>query len=456
MWMCRGGYGAMERIFGTDGVRGLANRTLDCSLAYRLGQAGAYVLNRSKGERIKILIGRDTRISGDMLEAALIAGICSVGADVVSVGVIPTPAIAHLVRHYKMDAGVMISASHNSMEYNGIKFFDNNGYKLPDEVEDKIEQIIRDGSTHIEFPVGKHVGRRLYYKDAAKDYTEFLKGTIDTRLDGLKVALDCANGAAYAIAPSVFKELGAEIFVINDKPNGVNINDNCGSTHPQGLQQYVVDMGADVGLAFDGDADRLIAVDELGNMVDGDQIMTICGLDLKRRGMLNKDTVVATVMSNLGLDKALNRHECNVVKTKVGDRYVLESMLKEDYNFGGEQSGHIIFLDYNTTGDGSVTALQLVSIMKKRQKSLSSLASVMKRLPQVLVNVEVDDVTKHSYIDNANIQSAIKDIETKLDGNGRVLVRPSGTEPLIRIMIEGEDHEEIEEYANNLAVLFKK
>lgn len=446
----------MERIFGTDGVRGLANRTLDCSLAYRLGQAGAYVLNRSKGERIKILIGRDTRISGDMLEAALIAGICSVGADVVSVGVIPTPAIAHLVRHYKMDAGVMISASHNSMEYNGIKFFDNNGYKLPDEVEDKIEQIIRDGSTHIEFPVGKHVGRRLYYKDAAKDYTEFLKGTIDTRLDGLKVALDCANGAAYAIAPSVFKELGAEIFVINDKPNGVNINDNCGSTHPQGLQQYVVDMGADVGLAFDGDADRLIAVDELGNMVDGDQIMTICGLDLKRRGMLNKDTVVATVMSNLGLDKALNRHECNVVKTKVGDRYVLESMLKEDYNFGGEQSGHIIFLDYNTTGDGSVTALQLVSIMKKRQKSLSSLASVMKRLPQVLVNVEVDDVTKHSYIDNANIQSAIKDIETKLDGNGRVLVRPSGTEPLIRIMIEGEDHEEIEEYANNLAVLFKK
>lgn len=456
MWMCRGGYEVMKRLFGTDGVRGLANKTLDCGLAYRLGQAGAYVLNRSKGDRIKILIGKDTRISGDMLEAALIAGMCSVGADVVPIGIIPTPAIAHLVRCYEMDAGVMISASHNPMEYNGIKFFDKNGYKLPDEVEDEIEGLIKDGLADIELPMGENVGRRLEYKNAVKDYIEFLKNTIDTRLDGLKVALDCANGAAYVVAPTVFRELGAEVFIINDTPNGVNINANCGSTHPERLQEYVLEVGADVGLAFDGDADRLIAVDEQGSIVDGDHIMAICGLDLKQRGMLSKNTVVATVMSNLGLDIALNKNGCSVVKTKVGDRYVLESMLKEGYNFGGEQSGHIIFFDHNTTGDGCVTALQLVSIMQKRQQKLSTLANAMKKLPQVLVNVEADEDMKHNYINDNSIQSAIREIEEKLKGNGRVLVRPSGTEPLIRIMIEGENHDEIEKYANSLATLFKK
>lgn len=445
----------MGRIFGTDGVRGLANSTLDCELAYKLGQAGAFVLNHDKQDRIKILIGKDTRISGDMLEAALVAGICSVGADAVEVGVVPTPAIAYLVRHYDATAGVVISASHNSMEYNGIKFFDGNGYKLPDELEDEIEALIYEETDHIKLPVGDGVGRKIFCQNAARDYIDFVKSTTDISFEGLKIALDCANGAAYEVVPKLFKELGAEVFVINNHPDGTNINGNCGSVHPEMLREFVLDVGADIGLAFDGDADRLIAVDELGNIVDGDQIMAICGLDLKERGALKQNTVVATVMSNLGLDIAFDGAGCNVIKTKVGDRYVLEKMLEDGYNFGGEQSGHIIFLDHNTTGDGALTAVQLVSVLQRKQKSLSELATAMERLPQVLVNVNVDEKTKKIYSDNAHIKSAVKEIESKLNGKGRVLIRPSGTEPLIRIMIEGEDQEEIDTYANSLAELFQ-
>lgn len=444
------------RMFGTDGVRGVANRDLDCHLAFKLGQAGAYVLSKGK-KRPKILIGKDTRLSGDMLEAALIAGICSAGADALVVGVMPTAAIAYLTRHYEVDAGVVISASHNPMEYNGIKFFDGNGYKLPDKMEDEIEAIIKgQEQVDIPVPVGDEIGRKVPVPNALQDYVNFLKGTIDVDLSGLKLAVDCANGAAYKVAPIVFSQLGAEVKVINDNPNGVNINYNCGSTHPEGLQRFVIEAGADVGLAFDGDADRLIAVDEKGQLVDGDQIMVICALDMKERGVLKRNTVVATVMSNIGFDIALKKAGCNFIKTKVGDRYVLEEMLQGGYNIGGEQSGHIIFLDYSTTGDGILTALQLLSVMKRNNRRMSELASVMQRFPQVLVNAKVSPEKKDSYMDDPIISEEISRIEAKFKGAGRVLIRPSGTEPLIRVMIEGADHKEIEDSASRLARLIEE
>jgi len=444
------------RMFGTDGVRGVANRDLDCHLAFKLGQAGAYVLSKGK-KRPKILIGKDTRLSGDMLEAALIAGICSAGADALVVGVMPTAAIAYLTRHYEVDAGVVISASHNPMEYNGIKFFDGNGYKLPDKMEDEIEAIIKgQEQVDIPAPVGDEIGRKVPVPNALQDYVNFLKGTIDVDLSGLKLAVDCANGAAYKVAPMVFSQLGAEVKVINDNPNGVNINYNCGSTHPEGLQRFVIEAGADVGLAFDGDADRLIAVDEKGQLVDGDQIMVICALDMKERGVLKHNTVVATVMSNIGFDIALKKAGCNFIKTKVGDRYVLEEMLQGGYNIGGEQSGHIIFLDYSTTGDGILTALQLLSVMKRNNRRMSELASVMQRFPQVLVNAKVSPEKKDSYMDDPIISEEISRIEAKFKGAGRVLIRPSGTEPLIRVMIEGADHKEIEDSASRLARLIEE
>ncbi|MFS8500841.1 MAG: phosphoglucosamine mutase [Caldicoprobacter sp.] len=446
----------MARMFGTDGVRGVANRDLDCHLAFKLGQAGAYVLSKGK-KRPKILIGKDTRLSGDMLEAALIAGICSAGADALVVGVMPTAAIAYLTRHYEVDAGVVISASHNPMEYNGIKFFDGNGYKLPDKMEDEIEAIIKgQEQVDIPAPVGDEIGRKVPVPNALQDYVNFLKGTIDVDLSGLKLAVDCANGAAYKVAPMVFSQLGAEVKVINDNPNGVNINYNCGSTHPEGLQRFVIEAGADVGLAFDGDADRLIAVDEKGQLVDGDQIMVICALDMKERGVLKHNTVVATVMSNIGFDIALKKAGCNFIKTKVGDRYVLEEMLQGGYNIGGEQSGHIIFLDYSTTGDGILTALQLLSVMKRNNRRMSELASVMQRFPQVLVNAKVSPEKKDSYMDDPIISEEISRIEAKFKGAGRVLIRPSGTEPLIRVMIEGADHKEIEDSASRLARLIEE
>ncbi len=445
----------MGRLFGTDGVRGLANKDLDCKLAFKLGQASAYILTMAK-HKPRILVGRDTRLSGDMLEAALIAGICSVGAEALVVGVIPTPAVAYLTRYYRADAGVVISASHNSMEYNGIKFFNSQGYKLPDELEDRIERIILEDAEEMPAPTGLDVGRMVRIKNAANEYIEFLKSTIDVKLDGLKVAVDCANGAAYQVAPEVLTQLGAEVCVIYNIPDGTNINSLCGSTYPDRLQSYVLETGADVGLAFDGDADRLIAVDEHGQLVDGDHILAICGLDMKKRGLLKHNTVVGTVMSNLGLEITLKKQNCQLVKTKVGDRYVLEKMLQGGYNLGGEQSGHIIFLDYNTTGDGILTALQLLSVLKRENKKLSQLANVMEKFPQVLVNARVNESKKNDYKQDPVIQQEIKKIEDMFKEKGRVLVRPSGTEPLVRVMIEGEDQREIEEHAVMLARLIEE
>ena len=442
----------MSRMFGTDGVRGIANTELTADLAYALGRAGAFVLTEGT-HKPKILVAKDTRISGDMLEAALVAGILSVGAEAVILGVVPTPAVAHLTRKYNADAGVMISASHNPVEYNGIKFFDGRGYKLSDELEDQIQAVIEGNFADVPSPVGGAVGRSYTEETALREYIDYVIGTIKTDLKGLRVALDCANGAAYKAAVKAFRALGARVYVINDNPDGNNINENCGSTHMEELMDYVVRKNCDIGFAFDGDADRCLAVDEKGNMINGDFLLTICAKALKAAGKLNDDTLVVTVMSNLGLDIAAKREGINLVKTKVGDRYVLEEMLKENYILGGEQSGHIIFLDHNTTGDGLVTALQIAAILKESGKTFSELAGVMKELPQVLVNAKVQNEKKNIYLEDAEIIEAIKAVEAKLNGVGRVLIRPSGTEPLVRVMLEGENQEEINEMANSLVDL---
>ena len=442
----------MSRMFGTDGVRGIANTELTADLAYALGRAGAFVLTEGT-HKPKILVAKDTRISGDMLEAALVAGILSVGAEAVILGVVPTPAVAHLTRKYNADAGVMISASHNPVEYNGIKFFDGRGYKLSDELEDQIQAVIEGNFADVPSPVGGAVGRSYTEETALREYIDYAMGTIKTDLKGLRVALDCANGAAYKAAVKAFRALGARVYVINDNPDGNNINENCGSTHMEELMDYVVRKNCDIGFAFDGDADRCLAVDEKGNMINGDFLLTICAKALKAAGKLNDDTLVVTVMSNLGLDIAAKREGINLVKTKVGDRYVLEEMLKENYILGGEQSGHIIFLEHNTTGDGLVTALQIAAILKESGKTFSELAGVMKELPQVLVNAKVPNEKKNIYLEDAEIIEAIKAVEAKLNGVGRVLIRPSGTEPLVRVMLEGENQEEINEMANSLVDL---
>ena len=442
----------MSRMFGTDGVRGIANTELTAELAYSLGRAGAFVLTEGT-HKPKILVAKDTRISGDMLEAALVAGILSVGAEAVILGVVPTPAVAHLTREYNADAGVMISASHNPVEYNGIKFFDGRGYKLSDELEDQIQAVIESNFEGVPSPVGGAVGRSYTEETALREYIDYAMSTIKTDLKGLRVALDCANGAAYKAAVKAFRALGARVYVINDNPDGNNINENCGSTHMEELMDYVVRKNCDIGFAFDGDADRCLAVDEKGNMINGDFLLTICAKALKEAGKLNDDTLVVTVMSNLGLDIAAKREGINLVKTKVGDRYVLEEMLKENYILGGEQSGHIIFLDHNTTGDGLVTALQIAAILKESGKTFSELAGVMKELPQVLVNAKVPNEKKNIYLEDAEIIEAIKAVEAKLNGVGRVLIRPSGTEPLVRVMLEGENQEEINEMANSLVDL---
>ena len=440
----------MSRMFGTDGVRGVANTELTAELAYNLGRAGAYVLTEG-AHKPKILVAKDTRISGDMLEAALVAGILSVGAEAVVLGVIPTPAVAHLTREYGADAGVMISASHNPVEYNGIKFFNNKGYKLSDELEDEIQRVIESGFEGVPSPVGTALGRERVEVSALEDYIEFAKSTTAVNLSGLKIALDCANGAAYKAAVQAFRDLGAEVYVINDNPDGTNINENCGSTHPEELMEYVVKKGCDVGFAFDGDADRCLAVDEKGNLVNGDFILTLCAKYLKEIGRLKEDTLVVTVMSNLGLDIACKELGIKTVKTKVGDRYVLEEMLDKGYVIGGEQSGHIIFLECNTTGDGLVTSLQVASILKRSNKTLSELCSIMRELPQVLVNATVPNDKKDIYLKDAEIIAEIERMEKLMDGRGRVLIRPSGTEPLVRVMLEGEDQEEIDKLAHNLA-----
>ncbi|MCQ4935341.1 MULTISPECIES: phosphoglucosamine mutase [Anaerotignum] len=446
----------MGRLFGTDGVRGVANTELTGEMAYQLGRAGAYVLTKEKKHAPRILVAMDTRISGDMLESALVAGICSVGAHAVLAGVIPTPAVAYLVRHYRLDAGVMISASHNPVEYNGIKFFSDQGYKLSDELEDEIEDIVLSRMEVLPCPTGSGIGTRGYAEEALDDYITFLRDSTKERFQGIKVALDCANGAAYKAAPITMLELGAQLCIIHNEPDGTNINDKCGSTHMEDLVALVKENGADIGFAFDGDADRCLAVDENGELIDGDKILAICGCDMKARGELKKDTIVGTVMSNLGLTMMGRENEISVLQTNVGDRYVLESMLAEGYNLGGEQSGHIIFLDYNSTGDGVLTAIQLLSVMNRSGKKASQLAKTMEVMPQVLVNARVNNARKNEYMEVPEIKAAIEALQEKFSSDGRVLIRTSGTEPLVRVMIEGKDKEVMEKEAMKLAAFIEE
>ncbi len=446
----------MARIFGTDGVRGVANKELTVELAMNLGKAGAYVLTKENAHKPTILVGCDTRISGEMLANALMAGICSVGADAVYAGVVPTPAIAYLTKHYGYDAGVVISASHNPAEYNGIKFFSGTGYKLSDLLEDEIEETMRMNSAELPMPLGDQVGRVTYKYDAKDDYVNFVAGLMELDLSGLKIVVDTAEGASYYTAPTALRMLNGNPIVIHNNPDGANINRGCGSTHLEDLMKTVIDNKADIGIAFDGDADRMLAVDENGNIVDGDQIMAICGLHMKNKGTLKKDTITATIMSNLGFFQMGEREKINIEQTKVGDRYVLERMLECGYNLGGEQSGHVIFLDENTTGDGLISALHLLQVMTSTKKKLSKLASVMRVLPQALVNAKVSNIKKEYYMDNKAISDAIKALEQKFDGKGRVLIRPSGTEPLVRVMIEGDNQELINEEAKALAELIEQ
>ncbi|KAF1085064.1 Phosphoglucosamine mutase [Sporotomaculum syntrophicum] len=443
----------MTRLFGTDGVRGVANKDLTPELAYKLGRAGASVLAKDHSP-VRLVVGRDTRVSGDMLQAALSAGICSTGADVLSVGVIPTPAIAMLTRELNAAAGVVISASHNPVEDNGIKFFGPGGYKLTDEEEDRIEELLRSDDAELPSPVGPGVGRIKQVTDADDRYVAYLKTSISGDLSGLRIVLDCSNGAAYRVAPRVLKELGADIVSIYNRPNGVNINAGCGSTHPENLQAAVVQHGADLGLAHDGDADRLIAVDHQGNLVDGDQIMVICARHLKAQNQLPKNAVAVTVMSNLGLKLAMQEAGIEVLETKVGDRYVLEELLRSGAALGGEQSGHIIFLKHSTTGDGLLTALQLLAVVKSTGRSLAELAGQMERLPQILENIQVAD--KHRVMTSSLLEQSIAAMEKRLAGQGRILVRPSGTESLVRVMAEGRDMKQLQAIVDDLVGLIKR
>lgn len=443
----------MSRMFGTDGVRGVAGAELTIELATKLGQAGAYVLTKEQEHQPTLIVGCDTRISGGMLANALMAGICSVGANAIYVGVMPTPAIAYLTRKHKVDAGVVISASHNPMEFNGIKFFNGDGYKLSDALEDEIEELIRNNMKDVVLPIGSGVGRIDYRFDLRDEYVEFMKKCVPVDLKGMKIVVDCAEGASHYTSVKTLKDLGADLVAIHTKPDGTNINANCGSTHMEELQARVVYEKADVGLAFDGDADRMLAVDEKGNLVDGDQLMAICGCHMKKKGILKKNTIVVTVMTNLGFSLMGEREGIHVEKTKVGDRYVLENMLENGYNIGGEQSGHIIFLDDNTTGDGLLSGLHLLQVMKETGKKLSELAAVMEVLPQALVNAKVPNHKKEKFMEYTEIAEAIKALEDKFNGEGRVLIRPSGTEPLVRVMIEGKNQKEIEEEAQKLAEL---
>ncbi|MGV8154910.1 MAG: phosphoglucosamine mutase [Alkaliphilus sp.] len=444
----------MGKLFGTDGVRGIANKDLTPELAYKLGKAGAYVLFKNKN-KAKVIVGKDTRISGDMLENAMIAGFLSVGVDVILLGVIPTPAIARLVRELGADSGIMISASHNPAEYNGIKFFDNRGCKLTDEAEAEIEKIVLEDNS-IEYRVeNENIGAVKYLNNATELYMNYLLKTVKHDFRGLKIAIDTANGAAYKAAPLLLRKLGAEVYVVNDKPDGMNINLNCGSTHLDAIKKLVKETNADIGISFDGDADRALAVDNKCQMIDGDYIMAICGIKLKRNKELNGNTIVATVMSNIGLDLAVENEDISVLKTKVGDRYVLQEMISNNYMLGGEQSGHIIFLKHNTTGDGLLTAIQLIDTMKEEGKTLEELASVMRSYPQILVNARVKNENKNAYLDDEVIAKKIEEIESSMSGKGRVLIRPSGTEPLVRVMLEGENQKELEYLATKLAKLIE-
>ena len=439
----------MGKYFGTDGVRGVANTELTPEFAFRLGRVGGYVLTKDSNTRPKVLIGRDTRISGEMLEGALVAGLLSIGAEVMRLGVISTPGVAYLSRVMDAQAGVMISASHNPVQDNGIKFFGPDGFKLTDEQEAEIEAILDAEEDTLPRPTGAGVGSVTEYFEGGQKYISYLKQTVDEEFIGIHVALDCAHGATSALGTHLFADLEADISTMGASPDGLNINEGVGSTHPEKLAAFVLDRGADVGLAFDGDGDRLIAVDEKGQIVDGDQIMFIIGKYLNGKGRLKKNTVVSTVMSNMGFYKALEDNDMTSVQTAVGDRYVVEEMKTNDYNVGGEQSGHIIFLDYNTTGDGLLTGIQLVNIMKITGKKLSELAGEMTIFPQELVNVRVTD--KHAVTQNEKVAAAIAEVEADMAGNGRVLVRPSGTEPLVRVMVEAATEEICKEYVNRIA-----
>jgi phosphoglucosamine mutase len=445
-----------RKLFGTDGIRGVANMDpMSGEVAMQLGRAIAHLFKEVKG-RHRIVVGKDTRLSGYMLETALASGICSMGADVMLVGPLPTPGIAFITTSMRANAGVVISASHNPYYDNGIKIFSQDGFKLPDEMELQIEELILSNHLHSLRPTASQVGKAHRIDDAIGRYVVFLKNTFPNRLklDGLRIVLDCANGAAYRVAPTVFEELGAEVIPIGVEPNGENINENCGSLHPEMISRLVLEKEADIGIALDGDADRIIFVDRRGNQVDGDHILAICGLQLLSEGRLKKGTLVTTVMSNIGLDRAMKTGGGKVVRTQVGDRYVVEEMVRRDYNLGGEQSGHTVFLDYNTTCDGILTALQVLAIMKSKEQPLDELAKVMEPFPQVIYNVEVKE--KKDLAEFPEIEARLSEIEKSLGNFGRVLIRYSGTEPLLRIMVEGEDETKLHRFAQDLGELVIK
>ncbi|MGN1433278.1 MAG: phosphoglucosamine mutase [Ruminococcus sp.] len=446
----------MGRLFGTDGARGVANSELTAELAMNIGRAAAMVLISDEVEHPTILIGKDTRLSGDMLEGALIAGLCSVGANVELLGVVPTPAVAYLVGKYNADAGIMISASHNPFEFNGIKIFSSDGCKLPDDLENRIEEIVLDNVVPYALAKDENIGKVTRMEDAVEDYVDHVVNSIGCDLEGMEIALDCSNGSSSRTAEKLFTKLGAKVHMLFDKPDGININKDCGSTHINRLQNYVREHKLCCGLAFDGDADRCLAVDENGNLVDGDYLIAICAKDMKDRGVLKKNAVVGTVMTNMGFNKFCEANGMTFVSTKVGDRYVLEAMLREGYNIGGEQSGHIIFLDYATTGDGELSGAMILSIMKRTGEKLSSLAKVMERMPQVLINVKVSAEGKLAFYTDKEVKAEIKRVTEILGDRGRILVRVSGTEPLVRVMLEGENLEEIQSLAEESAQVVRE
>ena len=451
----------MRKYFGTDGIRRIANTELTPELVYRVAKAGAYVLSKHTDHTPVILIGRDTRLSGTLIESAMVAGFLSYGANVKLLGVIPTPAVAYLTRKLKADAGVVISASHNTFEFNGIKYFSNKGTKIPDSLEEEIEEVMDSGMIDELKAVGNKIGVSEDCKDLLEEYVYFFRKNFDDVIENLNredfiVGIDTANGATSVVAEKVFKTLGIKYKIINNTPDGININENCGSTHLENLQKYVVENNLSLGVAFDGDGDRCLAVDELGNVIDGDKLMAIISNYLRKKGKLDKDTIVATVMSNLGLHKYARDNGLEIIQTKVGDRYVLEEMLKDGFNLGGEQSGHIILLDYNPTGDGILTSLMLISAILEENKKASEVANIIKLYPQVLINAKVNSDKKYDYEEDEEIKNAIDKLEKEFAGNGRVLIRPSGTEPLVRVMIEGENQEDITQKAKQIADLIER
>ncbi|MBP3597250.1 MAG: phosphoglucosamine mutase [Clostridia bacterium] len=451
----------MRKYFGTDGIRRIANTELTPDLVFRVAKAGAYVLSKHTDHTPTILIGRDTRISGGLIESAMTAGFLSYGANVISLGVIPTPGVAYLTRKLNADASVVISASHNTFEFNGVKYFSNKGMKISDELEEEIEAIMDSDKLSDFTAVGEKVGRLTTNPELIEDYIDFFVKIFGTTFENLNtkdfcVGLDVANGATYQVVEKIYKKLGINYKIINNSPDGININEKCGSTHMKGLQEFVKENKLNLGIAYDGDGDRCLAVDENGNIIDGDIIMAIISNSLKQKGKLQKDTLVATVMSNLGMSKFTENNNMNYVQTKVGDRYVLEEMLKNGYNFGGEQSGHIIFLDYNPTGDGILTSLMLIQAMLENNKKISELSEIIKIYPQVLINAKVDSEKKYDYDKNEIVKKEIGELEKEFANNGRVLIRPSGTEPKVRVMIEGEDLEYITKKAEDLAQTIEK